>query len=624
MAENNRSIRLAQTISPFGVGAIYDIMGESFVLCDTSFWRIPEFSAVGRKINHELLASSIGVHHFHEARSKASFFESTSGKLPFFRFPRWLFCPVCRRMYYWSPRDENQVLSPRCAACKGERKLVPMRFIAICEQGHMDDVHWNRWVHSVNKSEGEICNSKDLRFLTFSGKGGGLKSVAISCVTCNAVRTLSGITTKDCIRSIGQKCSGKQPWQSKQRSVPCSCTPQIVQRGASNVYYPQIKSGLSIPQRRRHSDDLDELSERIKENKLFNVILDSNYEDKKLEQLYELIAEEINCEAEEVKQQYLKEKEIPDPDIVEVDIEKVEWQAFVNPSFISNSDEFILDIQSLTTKSDDFPNRLTHSVASRVNRIIAVKRLREVRVLEGFYRYKPGGNPDGAPVSHMVPVSAELHSNWLPAIEVFGEGVFFSLDEAKLNEWENIHEVKLRAQGMEMKRKKSALSYILPKVSPRYLLLHTLSHLLIRQLAFECGYSSASLRERIYCNNDEHGDTRAGILIYTSAGDTEGTLGGLARQAKPPRFFKTLLNALQQGYNCSADPICLESNGQGLEGLNMAACHACALVSETSCTAMNLLLDRVMVTGDTSDEVVGFFNAPLQIALENSARNTRS
>ncbi|MFD0740775.1 Zn-binding domain-containing protein [Phytohabitans flavus] len=135
------------------------------------------------------------------------------------------------------------------------------------------------------------------------------------------------------------------------------------------------------------------------------------------------------------------------------------------------------------------------------------------------------------------------------------------------------------------------------------MLLHTLAHLLIRRLAFSCGYSAASLRERVYSAVGP--DPEAGFLIYTAAGDAEGTLGGLVRQGEPPRLAQTLLSALEEASWCSADPVCRESRGQGLGSLNLAGCHGCCLVAETSCERSNVLLDRVLVVGD--DTTPGLF-----------------
>jgi hypothetical protein len=137
-------------------------------------------------------------------------------------------------------------------------------------------------------------------------------------------------------------------------------------------------------------------------------------------------------------------------------------------------------------------------------------------------------------------------------------------------------------------------------------LLHTLAHILIRQLAFECGYGSSSLRERLYCW-DEPGKEMTGLLIYTAAGDSEGTMGGLVRQGKPGRFESVLLSAIEESRWCSSDPLCIESRGQGIDSLNRAACHACALLPETSCEEGNRFLDRAALIGTPEAMAIGFF-----------------
>ena len=142
-------------------------------------------------------------------------------------------------------------------------------------------------------------------------------------------------------------------------------------------------------------------------------------------------------------------------------------------------------------------------------------------------------------------------------------------------------------------------------------MIHTFSHLLIRQLSFECGYAASSLRERIYSREpDDESDAMAGLLIYTADSDSEGSLGGLVRQGQIDRIIPTVLSALQHGQWCSSDPICRELPGQGLNGLNRAACHACCLISETSCVYNNTLLDRMVVTGnDDINGNIGFFSS---------------
>ena len=144
-------------------------------------------------------------------------------------------------------------------------------------------------------------------------------------------------------------------------------------------------------------------------------------------------------------------------------------------------------------------------------------------------------------------------------------------------------------------------------LSSKYVLLHTISHLLIRQLSFEAGYSEASLRERIYCNSPENLNKMQGILIYTAAGDADGTLGGLVRQAKPERLPAILDSMLNISRWCANDPLCIESKGQGFESLNLSACYACALLPETSCEEFNKFLDRALVAGTPNIAEIGFF-----------------
>ena len=140
----------------------------------------------------------------------------------------------------------------------------------------------------------------------------------------------------------------------------------------------------------------------------------------------------------------------------------------------------------------------------------------------------------------------------------------------------------------------------------RFLLLHTFSHLLINQLVFECGYGTASLRERIHCADGDH--PMAAILIYTADGDSEGSMGGLVRMGRPGRLEPTVRMALDKATWCSSDPVCMESGSQGSDGCNLTACHSCALVPETTCEEQNRLLDRGVVIGTLQSPKSGFFS----------------
>ena len=197
----------------------------------------------------------------------------------------------------------------------------------------------------------------------------------------------------------------------------------------------------------------------------------------------------------------------------------------------------------------------------------------------------------------------------LPAASVYGEGIFLTLPEKQLQAWEARPGVLARTSLLQRNFDEAAATRGLAgwSLPGRFPLLHTFAHLLINQLTFECGYSSASLRERLYISDGPR--PMAGLLIYTAAGDSEGTMGGLARMGRPEYFTRVVARALRT-LSASADPVCMEvgsTSGQGPDSCNMAACHNCALVPETACEQFNRFLDRGLVVGSITDPGIGFF-----------------
>jgi len=248
--------------------------------------------------------------------------------------------------------------------------------------------------------------------------------------------------------------------------------------------------------------------------------------------------------------------------------------------------------------------RLSPTVKQYFERVMLVTRLREVRALRSFTRllpYAPGARyKDQTPLALQPP-------DWLPAIEVNGEGVFFEVDRHKLGEWENKPEIKERAatihrRYVEMLRNMDVTSDLI--VSPRLLLLHTFAHALINQWALECGYPAASLRERLYVSEE-----MAGVLLYTATGDSAGSLGGVIGQAEPHRLESGFCDAISRSCWCSGDPLCIEADAQGTNSLNLAACHACVLLPEVSCETNNVFLDRGMLVGWPEQPNAGFFSS---------------
>jgi hypothetical protein len=609
----NRNVRLSQTIVPFGVGAVYDFLGESFVGCDTTYWK-----SNGTRLDLRRLAEKHMVEHFKaapvQAPSKGAFAPRAAG-VPYLRFPRWLFCPKCRSMTHWSQGREKPGEEPVCQSCAKRPKLVPMRFVVVCANGHLDDVPWHIWAHSRATTQNQRqCQSKDLRFRAITGKGTGLKSLEVRCQSCDAARPLDGISKSGSLRGLGLRCTGRQPWERE--FTQCDADPEVVQRGASNVYFATVDSAIDIPPDSSYST-YSSLSRRIAETAEFELLRSAPDGPFKV-MLIEQCANTAGCAPEDVRQVLTQEVGAmlgggaPVADLESLDAQ--EWKAFITPQADHDErDRFITrHVPFLRAEDKTDPPDAICLLDRLVGQVVLATRLREVRALVGFQRYEQSAGKTVRPSLNDGKV------RWLPAIEVFGEGIFVRLDEAALAKWETGPTALAAASSLEARRKTNLLGARLKIGTPRYILLHTLSHLLIRQLAFQCGYSSSSLRERIYSRSPQDGDPMAGILIYTAAGDVEGTLGGLVRQGEPRRLAHTILSALERAAWCGTDPICRECTSQGFGGLNRAACHACALVSETSCDNANALLDRSLLIGSDADGVRGFFTDVLDAALQQS------
>ncbi|GAA3947523.1 hypothetical protein Aau02nite_61490 [Amorphoplanes auranticolor] len=597
-----RTTRLSQTISPFGVGAVLDVLGESLMAADISRWPVDEtYRIVSRR-----LEESLGVA---ELRSPPSVPSRPSKRTPgvlYERFPGWLFCQDCRRMHRMRHHDETGE-PPTCRHCRGP--MVPMRFIVVgTERGHAMDVPWVRWAHSEPQNqEHQRCRAEDLLFLTRSGGSEGLSSLYVRCATCTAERDLGDLTTRGSLARINVRCSGAQPWQ---RPNPNACDErlEVLQRGATNVTLSETTTALDIPE--PAIPVRDEQAE-IRQHR--------NFEDLRsapngpfAEMFVDLIASNLTVSKDLVRQVAGSgtghDQEVS---AAREGLLADEWQAFRQA--IDNPDEQ-LGTPTFRVSATAFlePNAGSAFAAlgETISHVVLAHRLREVRVLHGFRRYDPSADM----------VDADLgprgRARWLPAVEAYGEGILLTLDEDRLARWEGREPVAERALELERRRRESPIGSRFSEATPRLILLHTLAHILMRQLAFTCGYSAASLRERVYASTGP--SPEAGLLIYTAAGDAEGTLGGLVRQGHAPRLATTVFSALEGAAWCSSDPLCRGSRGQGLGSMNLAACHGCCLVSETSCERGNLLLDRVMLVGDGTTP--GYFEEVIAGARITAAR----
>jgi hypothetical protein len=601
-----RRIRSGQLISPFGVGAVIDQGGESFVCMDVSRWPRNDCEQIRDNPLAEILRA--------EVRSPPT--GDRDAAIPVERFPRWMFCPTCRHLYRYTSDMERAAAgaAPSCPAqaCKGTL-LNPMRFIAACKHGHLQDVDWHSWAHrnAQTAATGQCSRqTAELYFQTTGASGGDFNAMSIECRSCGAVNTLEGLTQRPYIFG----CAGKQPWQPRIEATVCNELPRVFPRNATNVYYSQTRSAIDVSGSvgSGQAGALAAFQVWISGRPLIGALqsLMRNSSGSVPEALYRSDAEEavrlFGIRLDEALAGFAAAIESPSQPPTSVEGRPVddsqqgillnEWPVLSRPTPI--------DGRGLKTTVIKLSQRWPSEYADFIDQATLVHRLREVRALLGFRRVQP----DSA--GTLVPSDLGTGAGWFPGVETFGEGIFLRLNEARIAKWEKEvipaftpRMIELTAACERWGRTPAALHS-----SPRFIALHTFAHAFIRRLAFDAGYSAASIRERIYCSNGTQ--PAAGIMVYTADGDSEGSLGGLVRQGEPNRLIGTIKRTLADLAWCSADPVCRELEAQGVDGLNSAACHACSLISETSCAYNNSLLDRRLLIGNT--RMPGLFRSLLQ------------
>ncbi|MFF3326938.1 DrmB family protein [Streptomyces sp. NPDC002889] len=579
MEKIRHDLRLSETISPFGVGAIVDVRGESLMAPDTSWWN----HTFAHEISCERLMARLGAGVLRQPPAHADRAGRDTPALLYWRFPAWRFCERCDKLSKMTGRKKGKWSN----TCECGGALVPMRYIAVCEKGsHAQDINWFQWAHrgraaSLNEAVRFCRDYKSLRFHKLATRGEGLAALVVKCYGCGNERKVAELVTKGALQRDGIRCAGRQPWEPEgSGKKPCPYELVAVQRGATGNYIAERISALDIPEERPRSV---QAADKIRGHMLFGRVVTDNGGPQS-EMLAQLIAEDLGVTPETVLGVAAGD-ESPAGEML-LDLKDGEWAAFLKKldgGRDRTGSDFVVDGRGLEGVVGP------QSLLSKISGIGQVRRVREVRALRGFRRHDAEAaliNADLGPDQRYRPT--------YPAIELFGEGIFLRFDEEKLAAWEAQPEVQARAGILKTRRADSPWAGRLDVPEPRYIALHTLAHLLIRRLAFASGYASAALQERIYANSDRT-DKTAGILIYTAAGDAQGTLGGLVRLGEPDKLIPLLVSALDDADFCSNDPVCIESDRQGASQLNLSACHGCSLVSETSCETGNRLLDRQLV-----------------------------
>lgn len=617
------SVRASQAILQYGVGAMVDFPDQTLMTAAPEYW-----STKIEKIEDERLARLLRVDYFGMPGGNDD--EKFSEGISYVRFPQWYFCPKCRKFQSirdWVAEykrkgnskaieyDPYMAKHMRCTTCK--QSLVVTRIITVCDNGHIDDFPWVKWVHYKNVyGPKEPCSHPDIRFKTGASATEGLEGLIITCESCNAKATLKDAFDPEVFKKLNEKigkrvfkCSGFHPWKNTHEE--CSANPKVMQRGSSSVYFPVISSSLVIP------PYSDELNKRIESSVAFENIrvtlsnipndLRQTIIQSKLQEWSEQIAFEIGIN-------------IIDP-IKTILVRKWSNQAEAEVGYSTLSVKYRAEeydalngtVSLVNINANDFIREETNINEYNIpfiKNVTLIHKIREVQALTGFSRIEPIERISSVQESKNYVSIKEPETNWYPAYEVRGEGIFIEYDQNEIYKWLKLNEgIDKRVEELNTKYNNSFIGSTNPRsITGKFLLLHTISHLLIKQLSFECGYNIASLKERIYCSEESDGKKMAGILIYTASGDSEGTMGGLVRQGRSDCLGKIYKKAIMSAMSCSNDPVCILSKGQGRDSLNLAACHACSLLPETSCEEYNIFLDRAVVVGTFNNKKLGFYS----------------
>ena len=587
----------SQLVGIFGAGSIYEMRGwhrrkavaSSLMIAGLDNWPKHRMS----RISEPALESLLGVQELLEPPS-ASEDATMESAIPAIRFPEWMSCSGCGRMgtVYRGHFHETSTGVAVCSANSCDGVGVPGRFIVACEgdkenkinKGHISDFPWEKWCHLNFKPDGSCehieCESPQLFLQSIKGKT-GLDGLKVQCKSCG-----HGNTLKAALKASHKHlfhCKGEMPWLrlSGKKQIHCECDTRVLLRGATNVYFPVSNSVISIP------PWSNPLYQKMGQEKTLAGYLTAIKSGLKVDMFVPLVNKlpwATGYTPGQIKDALLQFTGSGDHQAVETFDDRLsqERHAIVAGNICKHQDGDQFLARPVTGEK-------LGEMTGWVENLVQVERLRVVRALSGFTRVH---------TSTETVAALSTAGSWLPAINVFGEGIYFELNQNKLQKLEDdfsarLRKVRARAQEKNIRK---------PKVTAGFMALHTLSHLLIRQLSLECGYSSASLSERLYYSEGAW----AGVLIYTASSSSDGTLGGLVQQGEPSTLSRLIREAVQNAQWCSSDPLCIESEGQGSDALNLAACHACSLVAETSCSEGNSFLDRALLTG--KDSVSGYFD----------------
>ena len=608
MKEEHIPVRLSHLLRDCSVGAIVRGPDCLMVVQDTRTWERPGAAdPLERQIRYvDRVRSALGINELLCAPPRAVERDGRlTGWIPALKFPTWMRCLKCGLLHSapWRkqpPKGEdgsNRDMagsreSGTCEQCGGRLEQVP--WILVHEEGYLADVPWHDLAHRDSRNpEQRQCRSDWSRaYLTLDETR---PDRPLRCSRCSSLANFSARIGSRIQFPAGLR---QQPWIREPPAKPPDAGALLVEINDVRVHYPVTRTALVIPpeSRIRKGTVTDRL---YGSSRKVNSIRNGRTKLARASAVRR-VASELRCSPDEIEEA-LRDIEDGYPlygqSITETDLLFGEYRALTGEIPDLREDEDFVTEHHTRAWRQLGRNMDSGGVARRaveaVSGLVAVNRLKEIMALIAFQRVGR---------DYCTPPDIAGESGWLPALELHGEGIFFTLDETVLQRWEIGDAIRARADAFRERyqtRASPGSTGMDVEVSPRFLLCHTLAHLLIRELDAGAGYPAASLKERIYCSTGK--EKMAGILIYVAVPDEEGSLGGLMELAKPHSFLRLLTRAFESAAWCSLDPVCSEQEGHGPDLLNRAACHACVLLPETSCDHGNVLLDRAFVNGAGED-----------------------
>lgn len=599
MSADVGTVRPTQLIYTYGVGATVDLPRFSAMVMGLDDWPEAQMEAIREDRLLRVVRHVLGpqVRQLKAAPVRGDeiggwFQGEGAAGVPVAAFPRWLVCTQCRllapiRSGLFEFRADPVRLERSCFFHTNCPRLaravaVPARFLVACENGHIDDFPWSQFLHGP---ESRCPGPLELRDVGASGEAA---DVMLICRVCRATKPLAVAFSEEG-RNALPGCSGRHPHLRVAPPEECVARPQPITLGATNMWFSAILSAISIP---AAADPLEQLVEQD-----LLLLFEDVQSERDVKFARKGIARYDSYTDEQIWRAVNKLRESGDSEpVTPKDLKIPEWRLFSQPDPSRNSPHLRLRIGAPPAK-----------YAQWIEGVVLIERLREVQALIGFTRLESAGEDSPARLAPLRRGSAQ----WVPAAEVRGEGIFLRISEEAILHWLG------KAQALEQEflnahrhwRETRKLNPSLGFPGLKYVLLHSLAHTLIRQFAIECGYAAASLKERIYSSTPDDGEPMAGILIYTAAPDSEGTLGGLVSLGETATLEQHLDQALESLEICSSDPLCAETQpGQAFFSLHGAACHSCLFLPETSCERGNRYLDRSTLVPTMERTEFAFFS----------------